>query len=392
MDWQRRMNRAMDYLETHLSENLDYAIPARMMGCSEAEFRRMFSFLAQMPVSEYVRRRRLTLSVEHIRRGDKLIDVALRCGYESPAAFSRAFRKLHGISPSQARRGDAALQSCPRLTFKLILMEGSRVENNASHRTNIIGAGEVGYAVGSSADASAIQDTNTRFWDDKGCEVLGCTALPRWGGFVSEDSVRLLGDLTGKTVLEVGCGTGQSLLYLHKRGAAEIWGLDISQKQLLKTQHALAAQGVCATLVCSPMEAACGIPQAHFDTVVSIYGIGWTTDLDATFRRIASYLKPGGLFLFSWSHPIHKCVAAEGEDLLFRKSCFDESWYSVSVGGGRLSLSDRKLSTYLNALARAGFLIEEVVEQSDEALLDDSAFGRKARMLPATFVVEARKC
>jgi len=142
------------------------------------------------------------------------------------------------------------------------------------------------------------------------------------------------------------------------------------------------------------MEEDCGIPVDYFDYVYSIYGVGWATDLEGTFCRIASYLKKDGAFIFSWSHPIHKCVAVENDSLSFKKCYFDESWYSVSLDGGELSLSDRKLSTYINALAKAGFAIDEMIEESDDAMIQshkDSDFAKKAQMLPVTFVIKARK-
>ena len=143
------------------------------------------------------------------------------------------------------------------------------------------------------------------------------------------------------------------------------------------------------------MEEECGIPKDYFDLVCSVYAIGWATDLERTFRQIASYLKTGGTFIFSWSHPIHKCVAAENDILAFKKSYFDESWYSVSLDESLLTLSDRKLSTYVNTLARAGFILDQMVEQSDEELLQaqrgGSGFAEKAQVLPVTFVIKARK-
>jgi len=143
------------------------------------------------------------------------------------------------------------------------------------------------------------------------------------------------------------------------------------------------------------MEEDCGIPEDYFDYVYSIYAIGWTTDLEGTFRRIASYLKKGGIFIFSWSHPIHKCVVAENDTLTFRKSYFDESWYSVTLDEGTLTMSDRKLSTYVNALAKSGFFIEQMIEQSDSDLIRPqgscSDFAKKAMMLPVTFVIRSRK-
>ena len=77
-------------------------------------------------------------------------------------------------------------------------------------------------------------------------------------------------------------------------------------------------------------------------------------------------MKTGGLFIFSWSHPIHKCVAAEGEEFIFKKNYFDESWYSVPIEGNLFSLTDRKMSTYINALAKAGLFIGGDLSRGNE--------------------------
>ncbi len=76
MDWQKRMNHAMEYIENNLSEKIEYNLAAQFMNCSEWEFRRIFSFLAQIPLSEYVRRRRLTVATKDIQNGEKIIDIA----------------------------------------------------------------------------------------------------------------------------------------------------------------------------------------------------------------------------------------------------------------------------------------------------------------------------
>jgi len=393
MDWQKRMNQAMEYIENNLSNKIDYNSAAQFMNCSEWEFRRIFSFLAQTPLSEYVRHRRLTVASLDIQNGEKIIDIAQRYGYESQAAFSRAFRKLHGLAPSLARDKGVTLNPCPRLTFKLVLMEGITVEKDSNQRTNIIGAGDVGYAISVDMDKEIIHKTNEHFWNEKGNDVVGTMALPLYGAFTSEEKCQLFGDIAEQKVLEIGCGTGRSLQYVGERKASELWGIDISIEQIEKAKQHLAACDLSAKLICSPMEEDCGIPMDYFDTVYSVYGIGWTTDLEGTFRRMASYLKKDGVFIFSWSHPIHKCVAVEDDILNFKKCYFDESWYSVSVKGGVLSLSDRKLSTYVNALAKAGFVIEEMIEESDDEMIEsrDNKFAQKAKILPVTFVIKARK-
>lgn len=269
------------------------------------------------------------------------------------------------------------------------------MDKNSVSKTNIIGAGEVGRAVSVNMDKHMVYQTNSFYWYANGNDFLGAIVLPFYGAFVSEEKCQLFGDVSGKKLLEIGCGNGQSLQYHGERKASELWAMDISEKQIEKAARHLSSCGLSAKLICSPMEEECGVPVDYFDFVYSIYAIGWTTDLEGTFCRIASYLKKDGVFIFSWSHPIHKCVAVENNRLAFKKCYFDESWYAVSLDEGTLTLSDRKLSTYVNALAKAGFVIEQMIEQSDDEMLqardDNSDFAKKAKMLSVTFVVKARK-
>ena len=264
-----------------------------------------------------------------------------------------------------------------------------------NNKTNVIGAGEVS-AVSVNMEKNDIHKTNSLFWDTTGTEILGATSLPSYGAFISEEKCQLFGDVSGKKLLEIGCGSGQSLQYHGERHASELWGIDISENQIEKTKQYLTSHGHSATLICSPMEEECGIPENYFDFVYSVYAIGWTTDLEGTFSRIATYLKKDGIFIFSWSHPIHKCVALNDNTLVFKKCYFDESWYSSSVGNSTLALSDRKLSTYVNALAKAGFVIEQMIEEPDDEFMQSndnnaSDFAKKAKMLPVTLVIKARK-
>jgi AraC family transcriptional regulator len=113
------MTRAMDYVEANLEGEIDYAAAARLACCSSYNFQRMFGFIAGVTLAEYVRRRRRTLAGIALRQGAKVIDTALRFGYDSPVSFARAFREVHGVNPSQARRGKAVLQAYPRISFQI---------------------------------------------------------------------------------------------------------------------------------------------------------------------------------------------------------------------------------------------------------------------------------
>ncbi|MGW4385050.1 AraC family transcriptional regulator [Streptomyces sp. NPDC004685] len=120
-----RLNEAMDHIERHLDRRIDIADLARIAATSEYHFRRMFSALAGLPLSEYIRRRRLTVAGAEVLSGEPtLLEIAVRHGYGSGEAFARAFRGLHGVGPGEARRTGAALRSQPRMSFRLIV-EGS---------------------------------------------------------------------------------------------------------------------------------------------------------------------------------------------------------------------------------------------------------------------------
>ena len=128
-----RLNEALEHIEAHLGEPIEVAELARIATTSEYHFRRMFSALAGMPLSEYVRRRRLTVAGAEVLAGDRsLLDIAVRYGYGSGEAFARAFRAVHGVGPGDARRAGAALRSQQRISFRLV------VEGRSTMRYRIV--------------------------------------------------------------------------------------------------------------------------------------------------------------------------------------------------------------------------------------------------------------
>ena len=143
-----------------------------------------------------------------------------------------------------------------------------------------------------------ILKTNKCYWDTYADLWFGTTALPTYGvHFVTEDELQLFGDVSGKKMLELCCGSGHSLKYHADRNASELWGVDLSHKQIENARRYLSENGYTANFICSPMEADMDIPKNYFDYIYSIYGIGWTTDLDGTFQKISSYLKKDGIFI-----------------------------------------------------------------------------------------------
>ncbi|SEN22045.1 AraC family transcriptional regulator [Lihuaxuella thermophila] len=128
MDLLKRMNAALNYIEENLTNDIDFKEVARLAFCSEYHFKRMFSFLAGVTLSEYIRRRRLTLAAfELINSDKKVIDIAIKYGYSSPDSFTRAFQSLHGVTPSEARMNGQLLKAYPRMTFQLSIKGGSEM-------------------------------------------------------------------------------------------------------------------------------------------------------------------------------------------------------------------------------------------------------------------------
>lgn len=129
MDWIAGIQRAIDYVENHIMEPIDYEEVAKRAYSSSFHFQRVFSILCGFTLGEYIRYRRLSLAgSELLRSDDKIINIALKYGYDTPESFSRAFSRFHEIAPSQAKNNSAVLKSFSRLSVKLILNGGNTMD------------------------------------------------------------------------------------------------------------------------------------------------------------------------------------------------------------------------------------------------------------------------
>ena len=127
MIWYERMNKAINYIEDNLCGEIDFDEIAKIACQSSVSFQRTFSIVTEISVFEYIRRRKLTLAAFDLQNGnDKVIDIALKYGYESPEAFSRAFKETHGTSPSNVRKRVLPLKAYPRIAF-LLSIKGEAV-------------------------------------------------------------------------------------------------------------------------------------------------------------------------------------------------------------------------------------------------------------------------
>jgi len=120
MDWLDKMNGAISYIEDNLSSDIEFEMIARIAGCSSHHFQRMFSFITDVPLSEYIRHRRMTLAAYELQNSNiKIIDIGLKYGYDSPNSFTRAFQNIHGVTPSIARKTSVLLKAYPRISFHI---------------------------------------------------------------------------------------------------------------------------------------------------------------------------------------------------------------------------------------------------------------------------------
>ncbi len=163
MEWIEGMNRAIDYMESNLAGRIETSKAARIAACSEFHFLRMFAFVTGVTVSEYIRRRRMTAAAfDLMEHGAKVLDVALKYGYDSPTAFNRAFQSVHGVSPSGAKQKGVHLTAFPRITFTLSVKGEKamefRIVNKESFRI-------VGYATRESMTMEDCFEKVPLFWD-----------------------------------------------------------------------------------------------------------------------------------------------------------------------------------------------------------------------------------
>lgn len=242
---------------------------------------------------------------------------------------------------------------------------------------------------------------NKQSWNRVAHHFNGKDALPSYGPFAqTEEDLGLFGEIRNKKVLDIGCGSGHSLRYMADMGASELWGVDLSEAQIETAKETLKDEK--HNLFCSPMEVDIGLPKQYFDVVYSIYAIGWTTDLSATFELIQSYLKPRGSFIFSWDHPLYAHLKSQNGDLYLDGSYQKEGVIKYPKFKGEeapVVIPKRKMATYINELIKAGFTIDTVIESEVSSAFDgvseeisDRYYSLyKARKFPTTMIIKCIK-
>lgn len=243
MQWVDSLNATITYIEEHLTDDIDYAALARIACCSAYHYQRMFAYMAGVPLSEYIRRRRMSRAAVDLRAGEKVVDVAVKYGYQSPTAFNRAFQGVHGIAPSAVREEGAAVKSFPPLRFTIMIKGAEEMEYRIEKRDafRIVGISapldkdlEKNFAVVPQMWSKAAADGTIQrlagLMDGQPAGLLGvsaCQAEEDWRYFIAVASGRKAEGLETYTIPAAtwavfpGQGTNLSLQDLERRIVTE---------------------------------------------------------------------------------------------------------------------------------------------------------------------------
>lgn len=187
MEWLKNLSKAIEYIEKNLDGDLSYEEAAEIACCSPFYFQRLFSYVAGISLSEYVRRRRMTQAAFELQRTDaKVIDLALKYGYASPTAFNRAFQSVHKITPTAARRMGSTLNAYPAIHFAVQVTGGDAM---AYHITEKGPMGMVGVRIPLCGDMEENQRRIPAFWQ----EVLKDGRFAQLCGLADQEPRRIFG-------------------------------------------------------------------------------------------------------------------------------------------------------------------------------------------------------
>lgn len=165
MDWIRNLNRALEYIEDNIEKDLTNEIVAKEAFSSNYHFCRMFSLLAGKSLGEYIKERKLTLaSQDIISKKMKIVDVALKYGYSEPSAFTKAFKRFHGVAPSKAVGSEKNLQATPPISFIIDVKGGDKIDFRVSRKDKFT---VIGTSFNTSVEGEVNKIDVPKFWQDK---------------------------------------------------------------------------------------------------------------------------------------------------------------------------------------------------------------------------------
>ena len=209
----------------------------------------------------------------------------------------------------------------------------------------------------------------------------------------TEADFRLLGDLKGKRVLELGCGGAQNSIAFAKQGAIAI-GVDVSSEMLALARRLCEQEEVRVELRQGDMADLAFVRADSVDLVFSAYAFGFVEDLNRVFRQVHRVLRTGGSLVFSLPHPSYHLIEPDHPDqpLLVRRSYFDHAPIELDRHGVRFSEHHHTISDLHTALVRASYQVDTILEPEPTASGPRSQQWQEASLyVPRTLVVRARK-
>lgn len=236
---------------------------------------------------------------------------------------------------------------------------------------------------------------SARYQDEMRADLEGTFA---WGpSCPPEEKLRVLGDVRGMDVLDIGCGGGQTTAWLARQGAARVVGIDASPAQLDHARAFAEREGVAGSVLFLETGAhdLTGLASESFDLAVSAFVLGYVEDVDAAFREVHRVLRPGGTFAFSWSSPgFERTSLTEEGMLLVSRPYWDRGPFEVEEEDGTVIEWSRTYGDWLGALVRAGFIVTDIIEPPPEPR--ESAWAtthplRKIQLVPGTTIWKAVK-
>lgn len=164
MEWLKNLNDAIKYIESNLTEEISYDKAAMIAGCSTSYFQRLFTYISGISLSEYIRRRKMTQAAFDLQTSQmKVIDVALKYGYDSPTAFNRAFKSVHGITPVAARKNNTKLSSYLPIMLSVNVSGGKNMPYQIEEKDGIRA---IGYRIPITVNIEENQKIIPKFWKE----------------------------------------------------------------------------------------------------------------------------------------------------------------------------------------------------------------------------------
>jgi AraC-like DNA-binding protein/2-polyprenyl-3-methyl-5-hydroxy-6-metoxy-1,4-benzoquinol methylase len=271
LNWYERINEAFDYIEDHLDSSIDLDKVANIMCQSTVSFQRTFSIFMNISIYEYIRRRRMTLAAIELQTNSiKVIDIALKYGYESPESFTRAFKEIHGISPSAARKKGASLNLFPRITFLLTIKGDIEMDYEMDNKSEQI-VNLKGFNWGNIDPSQHLKPFDNCIYLANKWRELGYVEL-----------------------LDLGTGLGRHAIYFAKQGF-NVSAMDISDYAVQYLKTWAAKENLLINAEVSDM-ISLHYPNQSFDCIFAYHVISHTDSIGIkkTIAEIERVLKPNG--------------------------------------------------------------------------------------------------